>query len=393
MRIAIVTCGLLDSLFPLARHLSKKVEIDVYILVYGDRFTENVSSFNLKDLPLGLINQKVTEETMGRDLINYVKNDADNVNVMLFKYPNLKIFNRQNFRLHQQLAKTINRNAYDLIHFNGYRGSLMFIYKFLKSKPGKVWTIHDPILHSGEDKWQTRLGYSMFRYLKAHFIVHNKSQHPEFIKRYHIKPDHCHFVPFGPLDIFKIFKRGPKIKSNSKAILFYGRISPYKGVEYLIEAGKLAAKKVPGLKIIIAGKANYPIDLEKVRGADTFEVIDRFIENDELVDLIEKSGMIVCPYTDATQSGVIMTAYAFNKPVLATSVGGIPEVVEDGNTGRLVPPKNAKALANALIDILEDEETLQTMKKNIQEKSQSGMLSWNRIVEETVNVYDQALKG
>ncbi len=391
MKVAIVTCGLLDSMLPLVRRLAKKTAIDLYILVQGTHFSENVSSFDLSEHSPGLIDEATTEKILGDKLTTYARQEGAQLTIRLFKYPNLKIANRQNFRLHRTLANLLNRQSYDVVHFNGYRGSLFFVYAFLNRKTGKVWSIHDPVLHSGEEKWQTQLGYRSFRWLNAHFILHNRAQRAEFVAQSRIKADHCHFVRFGPLDIFRIFKEESPPKQSAPTALFYGRISPYKGVEYLIEATKIARQRLPELSVIIAGKSNYPIDLDRIKDDPSFEVIDRFITNEEVVNLIGRSGLVVCPYTDATQSGVIMTAYAFCKPVLATRVGGIPEVVEEGKTGRLVPPRDAPALADALVAMLSDEAKLADMQRGIEALSQSGPLSWDQIATQTLHVYYQSL--
>lgn len=393
MKVAIVTLGLLDTMMPLVRHMSEKAEIDLYISVYGDHFADTISSFDLSGLPLGLVDEKTTKRIMGKELMGYLMQGNRQVRVFLFKYPSLKILNWQNFQLHRQFAKAINSNSYDAVHFNGYRGALLFLYAFLKRRTAKAWTIHDPFLHSGEEKWQTTIGYSTYRFLNGHFILHNQTQLPAFVKRYKIDPKRVHFVPLGPYDVFKIFQKDPEIEADPDTVLFYGRISPYKGVETLIKATIKAKKQLPDLKVIIAGKPNYPIDLDSIRDAPGFEIRDRFIENEELVKLIQQSSLVVCPYTDATQSGVVMTAYAFNKPVLATAVGGLPEMVDDGETGKLVPPKDSDALAQAIVSMLGNKEALHGMQQKLKERTSSGKFSWSRISDQTMEVYRKAMAG
>ncbi|WP_017733579.1 glycosyltransferase family 4 protein [Nafulsella turpanensis] len=392
MRVAIVTTGLLDSLLPLAKYLSKKVSLDIYVSLYGQKYVESVGVFDLSGLQEGMNSEEQSARVLGPELQQYIKESKGRIRLKLFKYPNLKIFNRRNFQLHRQFARELNREQYDVVHLNGYRGAQMFLYGFLKRSVAKVWTVHDPILHSGEDKWQTRLAYRSYRFLKAHFILHNKQQMPLFIQKYKVKPSRCHFVAFGPLEIFKAFKKGEPKARQDKMVLFWGRISPYKGVEYLIEAGKIAKQKVQGLKIVIAGKPNYHLDTSAIEQDPTFEHINGFVENPQLVDLLEQSALVVCPYTDATQSGVLMTAYAFNKPVLATAVGGLPEVIEEGRTGRLVPPKDSQALADAIVEMIENPTELKNMSRNIEALSQDGRFSWDTIAQETLEVYQQAIK-
>lgn len=392
MKVAIVSCGLLDTILPLAKHLSDHVALDIYMPVYGERFRESIGDFDLTGLELGMADEETTESIMGPQVLQYLRAGNRKVNVRFFKYPSLKVFNRKNFQLHRQLARELNNRNYELVHLNGYRGSQMFLYGFLKRSVAKVWTVHDPILHSGEDKWQTRLGYHIYRFLGAHYILHNQQQLPEFVKVYGIRKERCHFIPFGPLDIFRIFKNGQTVKQEPKTILFWGRISPYKGIEYLVKASKKAKEEIPGLKVIVAGKPNYPLDTTELEENSVFEFRNGFVENPELVKLLERSSLVVCPYNDATQSGVLMTAYAFDKPVLATAVGGIPEVVEDGVTGKLIPPKNEEALANAMIELMRKPEELEAMSRNVKKMSTEGRLSWKKIASETLRVYQQAIQ-
>lgn len=359
------------------------------MIVYGNRFQESVGVFDLRNIANGLVDEETTKKVIGDSLYNYT-NAEGSVQIKLFKYPNLKVFNKINFQLHQQLAEIVNKQDYDVVHLNGYRGSQMFLYASLK-KSGKVWSVHDPVLHSGEEKWQTRLGYSLFRFFDAQFILHNNSQKPEFIKAYGIKEKNCHFVKLGPLEVIKLFDNGSAIETAPDTVLFYGRISPYKGVEYLIKAAKKASSKVPGLKVIIAGKPNYALDITELEGDKTFEFINGFVPNEQLVALIQKASVIVCPYTDATQSGVIMTAYAFNKPVIATRVGGLPEVVDDGITGKLIPAKDVNALAEAIVNILSEKSQLKAFNKNIEKLTADGKFSWKNIAKETIVVYEKAI--
>lgn len=391
MKIALVTTGLLDTQLPLAKYISRHVALDLYISVYGEKFAESVGEFDLSGLPLGLIDEETTARIMGPALMNYLGENSGNLRLRLFKYPSLKVFNRKNFQLHRQFARAINRERYDAVHLNGYRGSQMFLYGMLKRSVGKVWTIHDPILHSGEDKWQTRLAYHSYRFLKAHFILHNRQQRPEFMERYGVSANRCHFVPFGPLEIFKVFENGQQIEQEDHTILFWGRISPYKGVEYLQQAAIEASKQVPDLKVIVAGKPNYPLDTQELENNPVFEFINGFVPNAQLVRLIRRSALVVCPYTDATQSGVLMTAYAFGKPVLASAVGGMPEVVEDGVTGRLVPPKNVAALAGAMVDMLRNNK-LPAMSKQVEQLTESGRFSWEKIATDSIEVYKKAIQ-
>ena len=101
---------------------------------------------------------------------------------------------------------------------------------------------------------------------------------------------------------------------------------------------------------------------------------DNFIIHNDRIpwDVAEKyfaeCSVVVLPYTDASSSGVIPVAYAFEKPVVATNVGGLPEMVENGETGYLVPPRNPQAIADAVISLIENRDQRRRMGRRGKEK-------------------------
>jgi glycosyltransferase involved in cell wall biosynthesis len=180
-------------------------------------------------------------------------------------------------------------------------------------------------------------------------------------------------------------------KSANNSILFFGRISRYKGLEYLIEAFNLAKKEIQDIKLTIAGAGDLKLSLLSDYNDAGITIINRYIPNKELITLISEAKFIVCPYTDATQSGVIMTAFALCKPVVATKVGGLVEMITDGYTGLLVPPRDSSALANAICYLLRDEYLLARMSKNIEDIYYKGERSWDSITDKLIGIYRNVL--
>ena len=119
------------------------------------------------------------------------------------------------------------------------------------------------------------------------------------------------------------------------------------------------------------------------------KVLNRYIGMEELAGLLQDCAVTVCPYTDATQSGVIMTSYSLCKPVIATNVGGLSEMVEDGKTGLLVPPKDVDALADAIISLLKDRKKLDEMAMSIMNDYFVGDKSWKVIADRYVALYNK----
>lgn len=137
-------------------------------------------------------------------------------------------------------------------------------------------------------------------------------------------------------------------------LLFFGYIKPYKGLDTLLEAMPLVLKQLPKLKLTIAGEiygdSSSYFDLIKEHHLEkVINFQDKYISNEEVGEFFLSADVCVLPYKQATQSGIIQLSYAFGLPVIASAVGGIPEVVQEGKTGYLVPPNDPEALAKSII--------------------------------------------
>ena len=125
---------------------------------------------------------------------------------------------------------------------------------------------------------------------------------------------------------------------------------------------------------------------------ERFIVYNEYIADESVAELFQRASVVVLPYIDGSQSGVIPQAYAFKKPVVITNVGSLPENVEDGITGFIVPPKNSKDLAARIIELLTNDEKRKQMGANAYCKTQNE-LAWESIAPQTVAVYEKALAG
>ena len=154
---------------------------------------------------------------------------------------------------------------------------------------------------------------------------------------------------------------------------------------------KKVKEQVPDATLTIAGGGEMYFDIALYQKQDWVEVINRYVGMEELAGLLQNCALSVCPYTDATHSGVIMTSYSLCKPVVATNVGGLGEMVEDGKTGALVPPKNVAALSDAIIALLKDEAKREKMADNIRNDYFVGDKSWKVIAEKYIEFYKKIL--
>lgn len=313
---------------------------------------------------------------------------SDRVQFEPFDKPRL----RQSFtqmRTMLSLVRSIRKYNPDVIHFQ--KGHLWFnmVLPLLRKYP-LVISVHDPVPHVG-DKGSQKTPQSIrnFGFRRADkIIVHSPQMKDRTVKHCGIDAERIHSIP--------LMERGnPNLRTDVQekegTILFFGRIWEYKGLEYLIKAEPLVTAKFPHAKFVIAGTGDdFDAYRQMMTNPDRFEVHHRYISDDEIPVLFRESSVVVLPYIAATQSGVIPTSYTYGKPVVATTVGGLPSMVDDGETGLLVEPKNAQALADAMIEMLSDPVRRKQMGENGKAKAEAEFSAKATAVQ-TKAIYDLAI--
>ena len=160
-----------------------------------------------------------------------------------------------------------------------------------------------------------------------------------------------HPVSFKENDIKKLDARQKLQIDEEKVILFFGFIRKYKGLDILIKSIKHLNANLKNYKILTCGecyenKEKYINLIRRYSTKDEIEWIDRYI-SDELAKLyFSASDVIVLPYKSASQSGVIQLSYSYNKPVIASNIPGIKEMIDHGKTGYLFNSKEYLKVKN-----------------------------------------------
>jgi glycosyltransferase involved in cell wall biosynthesis len=171
-----------------------------------------------------------------------------------------------------------------------------------------------------------------------------------------------HVIRFQPVTYISQFLKGEK---NYNTILFFGRLSFYKGIDMLLEAIPKVLEKYPAEKFVIAGNPdfNYKIEQKIIdQYPKNIQLITKYVSTSEIIKHLQHAKFVVCPYRDATQSGVLMTSFAAGKMVIATNVGAFSEYIEDNVNGLLAEP-SANGIALKIIEALQNERYKQIEKQ------------------------------
>lgn len=313
------------------------------------------------------------------------------VDLEMMNYPKGNFLYKARF-IHQ-IIKKVQTIQPDIVHYHsGGDPWIPLALLFLREYP-MVVSVHDAAHHTGDKppKIFLTMKNRLLSRLADRIIVHGIQQSEVFTNQHPIHPEKIDIIYLGAPELFKRCSESLE-RTELKTILFFGRVQPYKGIDILIKAAPYILKKVPGLKVIIAGAGDY----SSIYHAESlypglYETHNHYIKADEVAYYFGRTELVVLPYKDATQSGIVPIAYMFKKPVVATKVGSIPEVVEDGVTGLLVNPSDEKALADAVIQLLKKPELCKSMGRAGAQKL-ARELSPFILAEKTMRVYQLALK-
>jgi glycosyltransferase involved in cell wall biosynthesis len=253
----------------------------------------------------------------------------------------------------------------------------------LFSKTRILFICHNVVEHESKciDEWLTRIVLRNGDF----YLVHSTEDQQRLLSMF---PEAKVMKTFHPTyDVFNSKDFDPnriKIKYGIKGniILFFGFVRDYKGLKYLIKALHEVLSEID-VTLLIVGEfwknKNEYLDLINNLGIkDKIIIIDEYIPNEEVGLYFSAADLIVQPYSSATGSGIIQIAYGFNKPVIATKVGCLPEVVKNGETGYLVSPNSSKQIAKSIIKFYQKKqanEFIENIKKN------NYRFSWDRIVD------------
>jgi glycosyltransferase involved in cell wall biosynthesis len=257
-----------------------------------------------------------------------------------------------------------------------------------RDRPPLVLTAHDVLPREprpGQREAQRRL-YEHFDAV----VVHTAHGALRLTGELGIDPARVHVIPHGAFEHLAGNEQGADapapFHTEEPVVLCFGLMRPYKGIDLLLEAWK----GIEGAELWIAGMPRMDISALQSAAPAGVRFVPRFIGDDELPAYFRRAELVVLPYREIDQSGVLFTALAFGKPLLLSDVGGFPEIAATG-AARTFPAGDAGALHGALRELLDDRGARAEMAERARAAA-AGPYSWDAVAQSTLELYEALLR-
>jgi len=291
-----------------------------------------------------------------------------------------------------------------ICHFHFFHvGFLPLLDVLLARLSGRkvVITVHD--VESFVTKpWSAYLGRWVYR--RAHgLIVHNSYSKEALIQYAGLKPDLIAVIPHGhylhsirPLPEKSLALKALDLPPKAKVILFFGQIKEVKGLDLLLEAMPPVLANVPEAVLLVAGRpwkcefSSYKEQIDRLGIEASCVTHIRFIPDEEVATYYAVADIVVLPYRCIYQSGVLLMAMSYRKPVLVSDLPGMLDIVQDGETGFVFKKNDSASLAAKLSSVLMDNEGL----LRVSDKGYTFIVThhdWNAIGRRTAALYEAVL--
>jgi glycosyltransferase involved in cell wall biosynthesis len=282
-------------------------------------------------------------------------------------------------------ARSLTRHA-DVVHWQWITVPGLDAALLPPARP-RAYTVHYPLPDSRAGVARER---ALLRRMDA-VIIHTESGARALRERIGLDPQRVHVVPHGA---FEYLTRLPEEKPlptelaevGGPVVLFFGLLRPYKGIDVLLEA----FRELDGAELWVVGMPRMPLEaLERLATGSGGRVrfVPRFVTDPEIPAYFRRADVVVLPHREIEQSGVLYTALAFGKPIVASAVGGFVDLGEAGGAA-LVPPGDPGALAAELRRLLGDDDARRELAESAVELARRDY-SWDAIAERTLAIYRQ----
>jgi glycosyltransferase involved in cell wall biosynthesis len=275
----------------------------------------------------------------------------------------------------------------DLLHWQWLAVEPLDVWLLPRGRP-QVLTAHNVVAHERRPG-QAAARRRLLRKMDA-VVVHSRHGADEAVAL-GAEAARVHVIPHGAFDY--LTKQDGELPLPDElaavegpVVLFFGLIRDYKGVDVLLRA----FSRVQDAELWVVGMPRTEMAPLHALAGERVRFVSRFVSDLELPAYFRRADLVVLPYRDADQSGVLYTALAFGRPLIASSVGGFAELAEGHGAARLVPPGDERALADALRELLADAAARAELSAAAA-RAAAGRFSWDEVARQTLALYRELL--
>lgn len=251
-----------------------------------------------------------------------------------------------NIPLLLSLLRKVKKNHFDVIYFESLHvWNVPFLMQAGKNTK-TFHVIHEVIPHDGDSqvKQVDFMNKVLVKFSNV-IVLRNQTYIPQMISRYGISRDRVKYL--------ELWRRYPEYTKpvHSKRFLFFGRINPYKGADNLLSI----VKECSEIQFDVIGRVDPQCKeiVAQLGQCKNVHLNNEYVSEDEMEQAFINCDWAIVPYNSASQSGIIIDAYKFSRPVLAFNVGAIPEQVHDGYSGYLIQAGDNHAFSEKVKEVVQ----------------------------------------
>ncbi len=327
---------------------------------------------NKKDWLIEFTGEKLFFVSLGKGKNNIIKK--------LKKYTNILHFLIQSGPELKQKFKNVK---FDITIYTFFHRWNMIVKKYIKTTQN-ILILHDPLPHSDESS--NRIINQKKQVQKMDKIIILSKKFKTVVKDvYNVEEKNIIYMPHGNFGYNKYRIGENKFVNNNKInFLFFGRITSYKGLNVLLKAYYLLEQKYDNIELVIAGSGDFSDYIANYSKLKKAKLYNEYIHENEIDLFFKKSNtVVVLPYLDATQSGVIAIAIEYGIPVIASNTGGLYEQLDYGNMGIYCNPGDEYDLFEKMELIINDNNLYNLESEKM--KKYSEKLEWCNIIKKLMN--------
>ncbi|WP_205696123.1 glycosyltransferase family 4 protein [Conexibacter sp. SYSU D00693] len=273
----------------------------------------------------------------------------------------------------------------DVVHFQWLAVQHLDVGLLGRFAPPLVLTAHD-VLPREPRPGQLDAQRRLYGEVDA-VVVHSEHGRRRLIDEAGADPEKVHVIAHGAFE--HLARTDPELPPelersaarDAPVVLQLGLVRPYKGLDVLLDAWR----GIRGAELWVVGMPRMDLRPLKQAAPPAVSFVDRFVTDAEVAAVLRRADLVVLPYREIDQSGVLFAALAFGKPIVASAVGGFPEVASDGAI-ELVPPGEPAAL-HAVLDRLLDDEAARARLAAAAGRAARTRFSWDAIARRHLDLY------